>query len=72
MNKKQIGRNVKRARLTRGLTQDDVCVKASVSQPALSYIEGGWRDARLSTLLAIAAAIGCPAAEFFEEAENDT
>lgn len=61
MTMKEVGKRVKAERMRRGITQDELCNRAGITQPVLSYIEGGWRDTRLSTLLRIA-----PAAFFAE------
>lgn len=71
LTRKQIGKNVVRARRRRWLSQEQVCERAGVTQPVLSYIEDGRRDTRLSTLLLIADGIGCSPAEFFEGGKHD-
>lgn len=41
MTMKEIGKRVKAERTRRGITQDELCERAGITQPVLSYIEGG-------------------------------
>jgi transcriptional regulator with XRE-family HTH domain len=50
---------IREARERAGLTQGDVAVRMGVSFARFSDIERGRKPARLETVLAVAAAIGC-------------
>ncbi|MDQ1483734.1 MAG: family transcriptional regulator, fatty acid utilization regulator [Actinomycetota bacterium] len=53
-----IGRRVRHARQAQGRTLNDVAGAASISASALSLIENGKREAKLSVLTALATALG--------------
>lgn len=53
-----LGRRLRHARRTRGLTLADVSARVGVASSALSMIENGKREPRLSTLQALAEALG--------------
>lgn len=52
------GERLRTARQTAGLTQEELAERAGIDRPAVSEIERGLRDARLSTLLRIESALG--------------
>lgn len=54
----QIGQTLRRARHAAGLTQSEVAAKAGTTQPTLSALENGNRNARLCTLTDVLAALG--------------
>jgi transcriptional regulator with XRE-family HTH domain len=62
-----IGRNVRRVRTKRGLSQTDVADRSSVPQPTISNIEGGKQEPHHSTLLKLARAMDVKVTEFFKE-----
>ncbi|WP_060905266.1 helix-turn-helix domain-containing protein [Streptomyces scabiei] len=61
--RRAIGDRVRVARLHRNMTQERLYLSAGVSRAALQDIEAGASDARLSTLLRIARALGIHAAD---------
>ena len=58
-----IGRRIRHLRQRQGRTLGDVAGAASVSASALSLIENGKREAKLSVLTAVAAALGTDLAD---------
>lgn len=50
-------KDLRTARKDAGMTQSDLASRISISQPALSQIESGNNDPRLSTVIQIANAI---------------
>jgi transcriptional regulator with XRE-family HTH domain len=55
-----IGRNIKRIRQEKGLTQQDLQAATNITIKSLSLIENGHTQARRSNLKAISQALGCP------------
>lgn len=53
----EVGQRIRAWRLAEGLTLDQLARLSGISGPALSLIETGKRDARLTTLARIAAAL---------------
>lgn len=53
-----IGRQLRHIRRTSGRTLDDVAAQAGISGSALSLLENGKREAKVSTLAALASALG--------------
>lgn len=54
----QFARNVADARRRAGMTQEEVSDRSGVHPTEVSRIEGGNRDARVSTVFRLAAALG--------------
>jgi len=61
-----MGKTLKRLRRRRGLTQQQLAVKAGVSLGYLSRLEVDMHDPRLSTLKKLARALGVPVATLVE------
>ena len=59
-------KTIKRLRRERGLTQQQLAVKAGVSLGYLSRLEVDMHDPRLSTLRKLAKALGVPVTELLE------
>jgi transcriptional regulator with XRE-family HTH domain len=53
-----VGRNLKRLRIAKALTQEELAVKSGFSQQFLSGIERGKRNPTIVTLYEIAQALG--------------
>jgi len=53
-----LGRAIRDARATQGLTQAQAAALAGLSQPTLSKLEGGARGAKLDTILRLLAVLG--------------
>lgn len=56
----EVGQRIRARRVTEGLNLDQLARLTGISGPALSLIETGKRDARLTTLARIAAALRVP------------
>lgn len=64
-----VGYRIRRARLAAGLTQPHLSRLCAISAPALSLIERGKRDVRITTLHRIADALRVPIAELIADDE---
>lgn len=53
-----VGRNVRRARIEQGLTQEELADRAGTSQFYVSSLEAGRRNPTIETVHAIAVAMG--------------
>ena len=53
-----VGLNVKRARLKKGLTQEELADRSGFSQQYLSGLEGGKRNPSIVTIYELALALG--------------
>lgn len=53
-----VGRNVRRARIEQGLTQEDLADRAGTSQFYVSSLEAGRRNPTIETVHALAVAMG--------------
>ena len=62
-----LARNLRRLRLERKLTQDELAAEAGVRQALISEQESGKIDVRLDTLQRIAMALNARLAELLEE-----
>lgn len=63
----KLGRSLRQAREARGLNLHELARLSGVSAPALSLIETGKRDPRLTTLNRIAAALRIALSDLVEE-----
>jgi len=61
---KLIGRHVVARRIERGLTQEQVALKAGVSRQAISLIERGLQTPSWPTLYLVAAVLKCEVYDF--------
>lgn len=55
---KKLGRNIKKIRLTKGMTQGDICRKIEIDRAYMSNIESGNKNPTLSTITNLAKALG--------------
>jgi len=62
-----LGRNLRRAREQRALTQEEVAQRSGVHATEVSRIESGKRDPKVSTLERLAAAVGVPPGDLLRE-----
>ena len=53
-----VGRNVRRARIEQGLTQEELAERAGTSQFYISSLEAGRRNPTVETVVALAQALG--------------
>jgi transcriptional regulator with XRE-family HTH domain len=65
-----LARNLRRLRLARELTQDELADEAGLRQALISELESGKIDVRFDTLQRIAGALNARMAELFEEAKR--
>ena len=65
-----LARNLRRLRLERKLTQDELAAEAGVRQALISELESGKIDVRLDTLQRIASALNARLAELLEEGKR--
>jgi transcriptional regulator with XRE-family HTH domain len=61
-----VGRNVRRFRLEKGLTQEALTEASGVSQQYISELERGARNPTIDTLAKIALALGVTATDLFD------
>jgi HTH-type transcriptional regulator, competence development regulator len=67
-----VGRRVRTTRVAQGLSLKQLARLTGISSPALSLIETAKRDARLTTLARIAAALRVPLASLLDDTAPDT
>lgn len=68
--KQALGIAVKRARLKREMTQEELAYGAGMSLSTLARIETGAHEARISTILLLAQMLGVSAALIVSDCEN--
>lgn len=66
---KQFGDNLARIRKRSGLSQEEVCWRASVHRTEISQLERGLRIPRIDTVAKLAAALEVEPGEFFKGIE---
>lgn len=66
-----VGRRIRTTRESGGLTLHELALLSGVSSPALSLIENGKRDIRLTSLFRIAGALRVGAGDLLEERSAD-
>jgi transcriptional regulator with XRE-family HTH domain len=62
----RFGANVRKARLARGWTQEDLAEKTGLATVQVSRIERGRREVRLTTFTRLVQALGIPPAELLK------
>jgi len=55
---KILGKNIKKIRLAKGMTQGDICRKLKIDRAYMSNIESGNKNPTLSTITNLATALG--------------
>ncbi len=65
--RKRVGINLKRLRLERGLSQEELAFESGLHRTYISGVERGVRNPTILVLEEIAAALKVPAAELLEE-----
>ena len=63
---KKFGKNLKRIRLEKGLSQDDIAFESEISTNQVGRIERGEINTSLSTLYEIAKTLNIPIKELFD------
>lgn len=66
-----LGRGIRHLRTTSGLTQEQLAAAAGISGSALSLIENGRREAKLSVLAALATALGVSVTDLLQPRPPD-
>ncbi|RWE84226.1 MAG: helix-turn-helix transcriptional regulator [Mesorhizobium sp.] len=61
--------NLRRLRVERGISQDDLALSAGVERAYVGYLERAARNPTIITLEKIATALGVPMAQLFREPE---
>lgn len=61
------GKNVCKIRISKGLTQEELADEANISQVQIARIESGKLNTSISTVHAIAKALGVQEGEFFKK-----
>jgi transcriptional regulator with XRE-family HTH domain len=69
--RKLVGRNVKRVRLEKGLTQEQLAELSGFSQQYLSGLEQGRRNPTIVSLYELATALGVSHMELVRPTENE-
>jgi transcriptional regulator with XRE-family HTH domain len=69
--KDALGVAIKKARLKKEMTQEQLAHDAGMSLSTLARIETGAHEARISTILLLAKALGVSAASLIEECESN-
>ncbi|MGN0785568.1 MAG: helix-turn-helix domain-containing protein [Candidatus Aphodomorpha sp.] len=67
----EIGNKIKRLRLQRGLTQEELAARTELSKGFISQLERDITSPSIATLLDILEALGADVAAFFNEAQNE-
>ena len=67
-----VGKNVRRIRLAKGLTQEELSVHAGFTQQYLSDLERGLRNPTIVTLYELALALGVDHVELVTHADGRT
>jgi transcriptional regulator with XRE-family HTH domain len=62
----RFGKNIRSARKARDLTQEEVGLAAGLDAAAISRIEAGQREPRVTNIVRIAKALEVPPGQFFE------
>lgn len=68
----QLGGRIRKVREARGLSLHELARLSGISAPALSSIETGKRDLRVTSLYRIAAALRVPVCELVEDGAGQT
>lgn len=63
--KDAFGRNVRRLRKEKGLSQEDLAYRAHLHRTYVGGVERGERNISLENIVAISAALGCSVADLF-------
>lgn len=65
-----VGWNLRRLRVMRGISQDELALRAEVERAYVGHLERGTKNATLLTIEKLAAALHSPLAELFQEPES--
>jgi transcriptional regulator with XRE-family HTH domain len=62
----RFGENLRRARRTAGLTQEEVAARSGLHRTAVGLVEHGERAPQLDTIIKLAEAVGTPVRALFD------
>lgn len=63
------GKAIRARRLAAGMTQENLALEAGLERVFISWMENGHKQATFQTMLKLARALNCSAAELVSEAE---
>lgn len=63
--------NIRRLRVAKGISQDDLALEAEIERSYVGHLERGKKNPTVETLEKIARALNCTVAEFFSEVPED-
>ncbi|PWA11208.1 Cro/Cl family transcriptional regulator [Pueribacillus theae] len=66
-----IGKKIKRLRLKKGLTQEELGERTDLSKGYISQLERDLSSPSIDTLFSILEVLGCPPKEFFDDGERE-
>jgi transcriptional regulator with XRE-family HTH domain len=69
---KNIGRNIKKTRKIKGLTQENLAAKSKVDRAKISDMENGKEDYKLSTLLQVCKALEITLEEISQDSNEES
>jgi transcriptional regulator with XRE-family HTH domain len=64
-----VGWNLRRLRVMRGISQDELALRAEIERAYVGHLERGTKNATLLTIEKLAAALQFPILELFQEPE---
>ncbi|MBQ8458916.1 helix-turn-helix transcriptional regulator [bacterium] len=64
--RKDLGKNIKKIRLAKKLTQETIYLESGISRSHIAMIESGKRDITVSALFKISRALGISMSEIFK------
>ncbi|MFS2135789.1 helix-turn-helix domain-containing protein [Duganella sp. Dugasp56] len=64
------GKAIRARRLAAGMTQENLALEAGLERVFISWMENGHKQATFQTMLKLARALNCSAAELVSEAEH--
>lgn len=65
-----LGRNIRRLRLARGMSQEELGAESSLRQAQISEMESGRRNATIDNVIRIAMALGTRVGDLFEDGKH--
>ncbi|NTJ61690.1 helix-turn-helix transcriptional regulator [Agrobacterium rhizogenes] len=69
--RQRVALNLRRVRVMRGISQDNLALEANVERAYVGYLERGSKNPTVTTLEKIAEALSCDISEFFAPVADD-
>lgn len=69
--RQRVALNLRRIRVMRGISQDNLALEANVERAYVGYLERGNKNPTVTTLEKIAEALACDISEFFVPVADD-